>query len=62
MIGSYFHKGELHIQMDKKDKKTEDLKETLTPAQKVFKKRKIEHWQLIAFYMTVYDLLAVNGA
>ena len=48
--------------MFRKIKKTASQDQSLTPAQKLFKKRKIEHWQLIALYMTAYDLLAVNGA
>ena len=32
------------------------------PSKSRFKKQKIEHWQIIALYMTIYDLIVVNGS
>lgn len=48
--------------MKDNQKKNSQQDAEATPAQRIFKKKKIEHWQKIAILMAIYDVLAVNGA
>lgn len=48
--------------MDQHDRKKTEKQSASQSVHRLFKKKKIEHWQIIAFYMTIYDLLAVNGS
>ena len=47
--------------MKKREEKKPEA-ETETSSRRVFKKRKIEHWQIIAIYMMIYDAIVVNGS
>ena len=54
--------GKRTFKMDNHEKVSGSGDEQFRASSRLFKKKKIEHWQIIAFFMTLYDLLAVNGS
>ena len=48
--------------MDKKEKKGTVQDQGEGSARRPFRKKKIEHWQFVALYMMIYDVIAVNAA